>query len=318
MLLFIVALLAGLWLLTWSADRFVAAAAQLAQRLGWSSFVIGVLIIGFGTSAPELLVSAMAAFSGNPSLALGNGYGSNIANIGLVLALVALMAPLTFHASLRRVQLPMLLLATLVAMLLLLNGQLSRWDALLHLLLFVLMMYLTLTFASAGADEPVMENENGTAGGLWWLLLFLGLLLASSRLLVWGAVGIASALGVSELIIGLTIVAVGTSLPELAAAIASVKQKQQDMVLGNILGSALFNMLAVVGLAAMIAPLSVEPLLLQRDWSVMFAFTALIWLCSWRRAPQLGRPLGVLLLVGYLAYLTLLAWQSGWLAPSAL
>ncbi len=313
MLLFFLALLLGLVALTWSADRFVASAALVAQRLGWSSFVIGVLIIGFGTSAPELMVSAMAALSGNPALALGNGYGSNIANIGLVLALVALLAPVSFHGSLRRVQLPMLLLVTLVVMLLLLNGQLSRWDALLHLLLFVLMMYLSLRFGGEQGEPELPESASASAPmtAAWlWLVFALLLLLASSRLLVWGAVGLATAFGVSELIIGLTLVAVGTSLPELASALAAIKQKQQDMVLGNIMGSAFFNMLAVVGLAALISPLSFDSVVLTRDWSAMFVFTLLLWLISWRKAPQLSCLLAGGLLLGYVAYLALLWWPD--------
>lgn len=312
MLLFVAALVLGLLVLVWSADRFVDAAAAFAWHLKVSSFVIGVVIIGFGTSAPELVVSAFAASAGNPGLALGNGYGSNIANIGLVLGLVLLLAAMPMDANIKQRQLPLLLVVTGLAGLLLLNGQLSRWDGALLLLLFALAMVLSLWHsepqAESATDFAHLSDPLSFKKSIWMLLGSLVLLILSSRLLVWGAVNVASALGVSDLIIGLTVVAVGTSLPELAAALASVRQRQQAMILGNILGSALFNTLAVVGLAALIRPLEVDVLVLCRDWLLMFGLTLLLWLLAWRAKPQLDRPVGLVLLLVYGLYCASLVW----------
>ena len=317
MLLALLALILGLIVLFWSADRFIDGASAAAKHLGVPSLLIGMLIIGFGTSAPELMVSALAALQGNPSLALGNAYGSNIANIGLVIGLVALLSPIALHSQIVRKELPILLGITLLSGALLLNGQLSRLDAGILLLAFFALFGWSIVQGIRGRDDVLIGEVDSTlqshpmplGKAVAWLVIGLLLLVASSRMLVWGAVEIATALGVSELIIGLTIVAIGTSLPELAAAIAAVRKNEHDLVLGNIIGSGLFNTLAVVGLAAAISPLSVEPEVLQRDWVLMFALTAalLMFALSRRgRGGRINRVEGGCLLLVYVAYL-------GWL-----
>ncbi|MFG1496349.1 calcium/sodium antiporter [Saccharospirillum sp. HFRX-1] len=300
-------LLAGLVVLVWSADRFVDGAAALAKHLGMSSLMIGMVIIGFGTSAPELMVSAFSAWTGNPGLALGNAYGSNITNIALVVGVTALVLPIQSQRSIARRELPILLGITLLAGWQLLDGYLSRLDAALLLLVFVLLMAYSIW---RGSNEPAEEMaDEVNALPLWRALvdlsLGLALLLISSRALVWGAVEVAQALGVSELIIGLTVVAFGTSLPELASALAAVRKREHDLAIGNVLGSGLFNTLAVVGIAAAVHPLTVATELLHRDWLVMLAVTLLLWALVWR--GLIGRLAGVLLLFIYLAYI---AWVS--------
>ncbi|SDU31356.1 calcium/sodium antiporter [Halopseudomonas salegens] len=317
MLLAALALIVGLIVLVWSADRFIDGASATALHLGVPSLLIGMLIIGFGTSAPELMVSALSALQGNPSLALGNAYGSNIANIGLVIGLVAVLSPITVHSQIVRKELPILLGITLLSGALLLNGQLDRLDAGLLLLVFFALFAWSIVQGIKGRDDVLIGEIDSSlqahpmpmGKAIAWLVIGLLLLVASSRLLVWGAVDIATALGVSELVIGLTIVAIGTSLPELAAAIAAVRKNEHDLVLGNIIGSGLFNTLAVVGLAAAISPLSVEPALLQRDWVLMLVLTValLVFALSRRgRGGRINRVEGGCLLLVYLGYL-------GWL-----
>lgn len=311
MLLALLALVVGLILLVWSADRFIDGASATAQHLGVPSLLIGMLIIGFGTSAPELMVSALSALQGNPSLALGNAYGSNIANIGLVLGLVALLSPIAVHSQIVRKELPVLLGITLLSGALLLNGQLNRLDAGILLLVFAALFGWSIVQGLRGRDDVLIGEVDSELAShpmslgkaVFWLVVGLLVLIASSRLLVWGAVEIATALGVSELVIGLTIVAIGTSLPELAAAIAAVRKNEHDLVLGNIIGSGLFNTLAVVGLAAIISPLQIEPALLQRDWVLMFAMTLAVLLFAFGRRRRINRVEGGCLLLVYLGYL---------------
>ncbi|MFC0268333.1 calcium/sodium antiporter [Kushneria aurantia] len=311
----IAAVIAGLVVLTWSADRFVEGAAATARHLGMPPLSVGIVIIGFGTSAPELTVSVLSAAEGNPGLALGNAYGSNIANIALVTGLVALIGPLAVHRRVIRRELPLLGVATLASLWCLWDGTVSRLDGALLLLLLVLSLgYSLLRSGSQSSEEAVQAEE--AAGqmslqrGLVWTLIGLALLVASSRLLVWGAVYIASALGVSDLVIGLTVVAIGTSLPELASSISAVRKNQHDMVLGNMVGSNFFNTLAVVGLAGVVHPISVGSEVLIRDWPIMAALTLLLFVfcLSGRR---INRPEGGVLLTIFIAY-------TGWLVYSVI
>ncbi|MBE0486592.1 calcium/sodium antiporter [Marinobacter sp.] len=313
MLLATAAIVAGLILLVWSADRFIEGAAATAKHLGMPALLIGMVIIGFGTSAPELAVSAMAAADGNPGLALGNGYGSNITNIALIVGLTAVIAPITMHSQVIRKELPLLVVLTLIAGALLLNGQLSRLDGWLLLAVFALVMGWSIYQGITGkddslasqADAEIIAHPMPLKNAVIWLAIGLALLIASSRLLVWGAVTIAQSLGVSDLIIGLTIVAIGTSLPELASAIAAVRKNEHDLILGNIVGSGIFNTLAVVGLAAAIQPLSVAPEVLYRDWTLMLALTLgllLMGLGLFGKRKLVSRGNGVLLLAVYMAY----------------
>jgi len=313
MVMAIGAIIAGLVLLVWSADKFVEGAAAVAKHLGMPALLIGMVIIGFGTSAPELAVSAMAAADGNPGLALGNGYGSNITNIALIVGLTAVIAPIAVHSQVIRKELPLLVVLTLIAGAQLLDGELSRLDGWVLLGVFTAVMGWSIfqgmrskgdslaSEADAGIDTDLMPMKTA----IMWLIIGLILLVVSSRLLVWGAVTIAQSLGVSDLVIGLTIVAIGTSLPELASALAAVRKNEHDLILGNILGSGIFNTLAVVGLAAVIQPLSVDPEVLYRDWTLMLALTLGLLvmgfgMTGWRKV--ISRFDGSILLLVYVAY----------------
>ncbi|MCG8524161.1 MAG: calcium/sodium antiporter [Pseudomonadales bacterium] len=313
MLMAIGAVIAGLILLVWSADKFVEGAAATAKHLGMPTLLIGMVIIGFGTSAPELAVSAMAASDGNPGLALGNGYGSNITNIALIVGLTAIIAPIAVHSQVIRKELPLLVVLTLIAGAQLIDGELSRLDGWVLLGVFAAVMGWSIYQGIRGKADPlggdaeseIVAHPMPLKTALIWLVIGLILLIVSSRLLFWGAVAIAQSLGVSDLIIGLTIVAIGTSLPELASAIAAVKKNEHDLILGNILGSGIFNTLAVVGLAAAIQPLSVDPEVLYRDWTLMLGLTLALLvmgfgLTGWRKL--VSRVDGALLLAVYIGY----------------
>src|SRR5690554_3718461 len=314
MALAIGAIIAGLILLVWSADKFVDGAAATARRLGMPSLLVGMVIIGFGTSAPELAVSAMAAADGNSGLALGNAYGSNITNIALIIGLVAIIAPVAMHTQVLRKELPLLIVLTLIAGAQLIDGELSRVDGVVLLAVFALVMGWSVYQGLQGKADPlgnesIPEPASELMSLKWaiiWLAIGLIVLIASSRLLVWGAVDIAQSLGVSNLVIGLTIVAIGTSLPELASALAAVRKKEHDLILGNILGSGIFNTLAVVGLAATIHPLTIDPEVLYRDWSLMLAVTVgllLMGLGLTGHRKLISRFDGVILLLVYVAYI---------------
>ncbi len=313
MLLPVLAVVAGLVLLIWSADKFIDGAAATSRWLGLSPLLIGMLVIGFGTSAPEMMVSVLAALQGSPELAVGNAYGSNIANIGLVLGFVALMAPLAVHSSVIRKEMPVLLVVTVLTGLILLDGFVARWEAAVILLILGGFMILSILQSRAQKDDALMGEVSETLDNhpmsrgvaLTWTLVGLVVLVGSSRLLVWGAVEIATAFGVSELIIGLTVVAIGTSLPELASSISALRRKEHDMVLGNVVGSNLFNTLGVVGLAGVITPIEAGPDVLTRDWIVMTVMTILMILFafSWRGRPRrINRMEGGILLVLFGAY----------------
>ena len=317
----VLAVLGGLLLLVWSADRFVLGASATARHLGWSPLIIGMVVIGFGTSAPELTVSALSAWQGQSGLALGNALGSNITNIALILGITALMAPLAVQSRVLRIELPILAGVTLLAGALLVDGLISRADALLLLsVLGVLFGWMLWQAGRAPADALADQTEQELADrslppgrALFWLVLGLALLMLSSRVLVWGAVSVASSLGVSDLVIGLTVVAVGTSLPELASSILAVRRGEHELALGNVLGSNLFNTLAVVGLAGLIRPLQAEPALLSRDLVVLVALTLALFLLGMGRR---GRPGRINRLEGGLLLLTFVAY-SGWLVASA-
>ncbi|NWN82792.1 MAG: calcium/sodium antiporter [Halomonas sp.] len=322
MILPVIAVAAGLILLVWSAERFVDGAAATAGRLGLSPLLIGMLVIGFGTSAPELVVSALAAGQGNPGLALGNAYGSNIANIGLILGLVALIAPLRVRSSVVRRELPVLGGVTLLSALLMWGGMIGRLEGMLLLALLAAFMGMSIWLArDEGSDPLAADTEDSLTvhsmslkAGLVWTGIGLVLLVVSSRILVWGAVAIAQSLGVSDLIIGLTVVAVGTSLPELASSFSALRRNEHDLVLGNVVGSNLFNTLGVVGLAAVIHPTEVGNEVLLRDWSLMAVMTVTLTLFAmgWRgREGRINRLEGATLLAMFLGY-------TGWMVSLVL
>lgn len=284
MLLAALAVIIGLALLVWSADRFVDGAAASAGHFGMPPLLIGMVIVGFGTSAPEMVVSVLAAVQGNPGIALGNAYGSNITNIALILGITALISPIAIQPQIIRREMPVLLAVTVLAVWQLWDGYLSFADGIvLSATLVLLMGWTTLrsmkgsdNFARDIADELAdSDNKIPLRRALFWLVLGLAILILSSRLLVWGAVVIAQALGVSDLIIGLTVVAIGTSLPELASSVIAARKGEHDIAVGNIIGSNLFNTLAVVGLAAAIHPMPVASEVLARDAAVMAGLTLL-------------------------------------------
>lgn len=318
MLLALLAIVAGLALLVWSADRFVDGAAATAKYAGMPPLLIGMVIVGFGTSAPEMVVSALAASAGNPGLALGNAYGSNITNIALILGLVALISPITVHSQVLRKELPILAVITLLAAWQLWDGFLSRLDAIVLLVVFAGVMAWSIVQGmrdrgdalSTEVDEDLIAHPMPLKKALFWLVLGLILLIVSSRILVWGAVTIAQSLGISDLIIGLTIVAVGTSLPELASSLVAIRKNEHDIALGNVLGSNLFNTLAVVGIAASISPLAVEPVVLYRDWALMAVLTLALFVFGYgfKKQGRINRFEGALLLATFIGYTGYLAY----------
>ena len=268
MTLAFIAVIFGLALLVWSADRFVEGSASTARHFGMPPLLIGMVIVGFGTSAPEMVVSALAASQGNPGIALGNAYGSNITNIALILGITALISPIAVHSQVLRKELPILAVVTALAAWQLWDGEITRLDAIVLLAVFGGLMAWTIWQGLRKKEDALgseMEQELDVRRAVFWLVVGLALLIVSSRILVWGAVEIAHGFGVSDLIIGLTIVAVGTSLPELASSIIAARKGEHDIALGNILGSNLFNTLAVVGIAGTIHPLAVGPEVFNRD-----------------------------------------------------
>ncbi|MBS8241135.1 calcium/sodium antiporter [Marinobacter lipolyticus] len=316
MLTALLAIAAGLALLVWSADRFVEGAAVTAGHFGMPPLLIGMVVVGFGTSAPEMVVSALAATQGNPGLALGNAYGSNITNIALILGITALISPIAVHSQVMRKELPILALITLLAFWQLWDGMLSFVDALVLIAVFFGLLAwsirqgMTRKTDALGieVEAELKVHDMPVRKAVLWLIVGLLLLIVSSRVLVWGAVDLASAFGVSDLIIGLTIVAVGTSLPELASSVIAARKGEHDLALGNILGSNLFNTLAVVGIAGLISPMAVAPEVLSRDLVVMAALTLSLFALGYgfRGPGRINRIEGGLLLacfVGYTAYL---------------
>ncbi|MFQ1048410.1 calcium/sodium antiporter [Avibacterium paragallinarum] len=322
MLLSILAIVVGLLILVWSADRFIDGAASLARYLGMSPLLIGIVIIGFGTSAPEIMVSALSALNHSPGIALGNAYGSNITNIALILGLTAMIKPIMVNSQVLKKELPVLMLVTLLSALLIYDATISRLDALILLTAFTLYMCWTIWQGrkqpSDSLEQDITEElqekpQMPLKTALFWLVIGLLLLMGSSQLLVWGAVNIATYLGVSDLIIGLTIVAIGTSLPELAASIMAAKKSELDLAVGNIIGSNLFNTLAVVGIAGAISPITATPEVFNRDVLVMIALTALLFFFGYGfkdNNGKINRIEGLILFLCYVAYNSLLIYTA--------
>lgn len=310
------AILGGLVALVWSADRFVDGAASTARHLGMAPLLIGIIVIGFGTSAPEMIVSASSALSGSPGIALGNAYGSNITNIALILGFTALIKPLSVSSEVLRKQLPVLMAVTLLSAYLVYDANVTRLDAIILLVIFFIYIIWSIVSAmrnkndalSADVDaELEKHSQMSLAKSITWLIVGLLILMGSSQLLVWGAVEVAKFFGVSDLVIGLTIVAIGTSLPELASSIAAAKRGEVDLALGNIIGSNLFNTLPVVGIAGAIEPMSVATEVFSRDILTMTILTFLLFIFGiniYRRAEggRINRLEGFLLFSIYVGY----------------
>ena len=308
------AILFGFALLIWSADKFVLGASNTARSFNISPLIVGVVIVGLGTSAPEMLVSAMAAVDGKTGLSIGNAIGSNITNVGLMLGMTALFYPLHIHSKLVKREMPVLLLVILFSYYILMDGKLDFVNGLALLgMMFAMVGYTVWEAKNSDGDtisQDILDDipeEIGRAAALKWLLIGIVLLIVSSRILVWGAVEIAEFYQVSDLIIGLTIVAIGTSLPELAATLAAARKKEYDLAVGNIVGSNLFNILGVMALPGLIHPAGFDDEVLTRDFPVMIGLTValMIFSIAWRKGKTgvLGRFEGALLVLGYVAYM---------------
>ncbi len=315
---FAIGLVVGLYVLIWSADKFVEGSSSVATRMGMSKLLVGMIIVGFGTSAPEMMVSALAAYNGNAGIAIGNAYGSNIANIALILGLTVIIRPIGIERNVMVREIPILLTVTLISYYLIWDGSISRLDAIILLLLFTGIMFFSIkasmreekrkTTTPEFLKNPPEQEENilPMKKALFWLIIGLVMLILSSRLLVWAAVGIATFIGISDIIIGLTIVAVGTSLPELASAIAATRKNEHSLVIGNILGSNFFNALAVVGLAGIITPLPVEHGVIVRDMPINILLTISLFLFGIRMKGQkegtITRFEGIVMVIIYALY----------------
>jgi cation:H+ antiporter len=309
----------GLLLLVWGAERFVHGAAGLARRLGVSTLVVGLTVVAVGTSAPELLVNLTAQYQGVPDMAIGNVLGSNIANIGLVLGVSALILPLSVHSQILRREYPLVLGVTVLLGAMIFDGRLDAFDGSFLLLGLVGYGIWTLRSADEVSDDPFLAETVAevpeplpVGPAVFWLVLGLVTLLLGSRALVDGAASLAAAFGVSDLVIGLTVVAFGTSLPELAAALAAVAKREDNLVVGNVVGSCLLNLLLVLGVPALVGGLPAAADTLWRDWPVLLGLTLVLGpvFFAGPRTPfglaRVGRvEAGVLLAVyaGYIGYL---------------
>ncbi len=302
-LLPIIALLSGFVLLIWSADEFTENGAKIANIFKVSPLVIGLLIFGFGTSAPEMLVSGLAAWEGNTGLSIGNAIGSNIFNIALVLGISAIITPIEVHKDILKKEWIFLMFATLCAGLLLFDGWLGVFDGLILIALLILFLGYTLKTAKNKQHHEfdALEHDiDKRQTRKTWLMLIVSLtvLISSAKLVVWGGVEVAQFFNVSDLVIGLTVVALGTSLPELAVSISSVLKKQYEMVVGNVIGSNLFNTIAVLAIPGLIHPSSVPAPVMARDYPIMLLLTVLLFVVSYKFSKKhiINRFEGVLLI----------------------
>lgn len=324
MILFMLAIVIGFILLVWSADRFVEGAASTAKHLGMPTLLIGVLIVGFGTSAPEMVVSAVAAIEGNPTLALGNAIGSNIVNIALVLGVTALVTPIVVHSKIVKKELPLLILIIFATGYLLIDDTLTLIEGIVLLgAFFALVGWSVYTAIKSKGDSledelesELKEHSMSLKAGIILVGIGLVLLIISSRILVWGAVGVAHEFGVNDLVIGLTIVALGTSLPELAASVIAAKKGEHDIAIGNVVGSNMFNLLAVIGIAAIINPMQNIPSeVLQRDWIIMLLLSVMLLAMAYGFKPKkdgiISRAMGSVFILCYMAYNSYLAINLG-------
>jgi cation:H+ antiporter len=314
------ALLAPIFL-AWGAGRFVDGASALSYNLGMSPLLIGVLVMGFGTSLPELLVSLFSSVMGNSGLSLGNAYGSNIVNIGVVLALAAVMSPVIVQNHVVKRELPLLILATAITAFLVIDFELSRSDGLTLLALFVV---LAVYLIRVSLREPPKQEDSSLQNKLEkrtislgksinYLVVGLAVIALCSAVLVWSARGIVTNLGVSELVVGVIILALGTSLPELVVIVVAAKRGQHELALGNVIGSNLFNTLAVVGTAGLIAPAVLDAELVTRDLPVMFAFTGVLVVMAYgwgRRTGVINKAEGGVLLLAVACYLAYLVYST--------
>ena len=309
MLVILAGLIIGLAILVWSADRFVDGSIVLSHHFRIPPIVIGIVIIGFGTSAPELFISGMAAVDGNGGLALGNALGSNIANTLLILGVTAIITPLVVIKRTVSFDFPVLLLATIVLWLVLKDGQLDHTDGILLLVVLIIALaalsYVAMRTASLSALEIPAYTQ---AKAIAWTLFSLFCLLVGSKILVISAVDMAEYFNIPDLVIGLSIIAIGTSLPELAASVNAARKGHSELAIGNVVGSNLFNSMAVVGIPAILQTYPVADEVLYRDYPAVLLSTLVLFLMSLfaLRSRGIYRVGGVILLLGFIAFQTLL------------
>jgi len=326
MLLYLTAILAGFLLLVWGADRVVLGASAIARHLGVSPMLIGLTVVGFATSLPEVIVSATAALAGAPNLAIGNALGSNVANVGLVIGLTALIHPLASGSSTLRKELPVMLAVSVLPAVLFPDGALSRLDGWLLLggLVAFLAWIVQLGSSSRGVD-PIeaqyaaeLPADVKPAAATFAVLLGLLTLLAGANALVWGSESVARALGISDLVLGVTIVAIGTSLPELAVSIVSARKGEHGLALGNVIGSNAFNLLAVIGVAAAIEPARLEPDAVLLHLPVMVGFTLAFFVIAYNRdqVMRVGRVAGCALFLAFCCYHAVVVWRTAQASPT--
>ena len=301
----------GLVLLVVGADRFVSGAASIARILGMPPLIIGLTIVGVVTSVPEILVGSVAAIQGKTEIAIGNAIGSNIANIGIVLGVSALVAPMVIKSGTLRREYRLMLLSAVIAMLVLIDQELSRLDSFILILTLICFLFWIIKIArqSAMNDPLISEYKQELTAvtslrrSILFLLAGLGLLLGGAELLVRCSILVAEQFGISDLVIGLTIIAVGTSLPELAASIMSVIKNEADIAVGNVIGSNMFNMLAVIGIPGLIHPAGFDDRVLFRDFPVMLGLTLVMgWMVFMHGAGRFDRIEGTFLLICFVSY----------------
>ncbi|WP_434582905.1 calcium/sodium antiporter [Klebsiella sp. R390] len=320
MLLATALLIIGLLLVVYSADRLVYAASILCRMLGIPPLIIGMTVVSIGTSLPEIIVSAAASLHGQTDLAIGTAIGSNITNILLILGLAALLHPFTVHSDILRRELPLMLLVSLLASFVLYDGQLSRIDGLFLFALAILWLLFTIKIARIaerqGSDSLTREQmaelprEGSLPVALLWLGVALIIMPMATRMVVDNATVLANYFAISELTVGLTVVAIGTSLPELATAIAGARKGEDDIAIGNIIGANILNIALVLGLPALIAPGGFAPEAFTRDYAVMMFVSVIFALLCWRRKQQLSRLVGALLVGGFVVWLAMLYWAA--------
>lgn len=316
MLLAMALLIIGLLLVVYSADRLVFAASILCRSVGIPPLIIGMTVVTIGTSLPEIIVSVAASLHGQMDLAIGTALGSNTVNILLILGLAALFHPFTVHSDILRREIPLMLIVSALAGVVLYDGQLSRADGLFLLLLAVLWLVFIVKIGRQGNDSLTREQlaelprEGSLSVAFLWLGVALIVMPMATRMVIDNATVLANVLGMSELTIGLTVIAIGTSLPELATAIAGARKGEDDIAIGNIIGSSIINIAIVLGLPALIVPGSFNPLAFTRDYGVMLVVSVIFALLCCRRQRQTGRGAGVLLLGGFIIWMAMLYWLS--------
>lgn len=320
LVIFVIYMVCGLVLLVWGADRFVHGAAASARNMGIAPLLIGLTVVAFATSSPEILVSVVASLRGEPTLAIGNAIGSNIVNIGLVLGMTALIRPIKLESATLRREMPALLAVSLLTVSLFLDTHLSRIDGIVMLTgLVIVMIWLARLGSRSAANDPIKRDYEAEIPAdvsmkmaITWTVVGLVTLLIGAQWLVTGAIGMAQNLGVSEVVIGITVVALGTSLPELTVSLVSALKGEYGLAIGNIVGSNIFNLLAVIGIAATIEPAALAPSVLSLHIFVMVAFTLVLFAMTYDYdgKAKLSRMEGIALLIAYVAYESYVVMQN--------